>query len=118
MTKIMVIGSTQYYSKFLEHKEAMEKLGHEVRLPALDDRPELNELGILRCNLELMKWADEVHVIWDQRSMGTMFDFGMAVALGKKIVITFLEPKTFANALRQYEKDNGFLKRRKPWRAK
>ncbi len=28
--KIAIIGSTQYYSKFVSHKADMEKLGHAV----------------------------------------------------------------------------------------
>jgi len=43
-------------------------------------------LRICQDNLEAMRQADEVHVIWDGKSQGCLFDLGMAFALGKKII--------------------------------
>jgi nucleoside 2-deoxyribosyltransferase len=99
--KIAIIGSTGY-------QEMMEKHGIKltndlVGYPVFDDEPRLNELGICAHNRELIEWADEVHIFWDNRSSGTVFDFGMCFALRKPIKIIYLNPKTFENAMRQYE---------------
>ncbi len=101
--KIAIIGSTSYLEKMKAHGCEMKTQGHEVFLPALDDKPELNELGICAYNLENIYQADRVDIFWDCRSMGTIFDFGMAFALGKRIKIIYLEPKTFMNVMKQYE---------------
>jgi len=101
---IAIIGSTSYRDKMLEHKKYIEHFCLEVRIPAFDDHEDLDEIGVCQYNLEIIKWADEVHVFWDQRSVGTVFDFGMCFALNKPIKIEYLQPKTFANLMRKYEK--------------
>ena len=101
--KIAIIGTTSYINKMKDYKEMLEKQGHEARIPALDDRPELNEIGICEHNLENIKWADRVDVFWDKRSMGTIFDFGMTFALNKPFKRVFMEPKTFMAVMEQYE---------------
>lgn len=103
MKTILLIGSSQYRDKFQKAKDDLEKLGHKVLIPAFDDTPWLDSLGICDRNLELMKEADEVHVIWDNRSVGTIFDLGMAMALKKKVVVRYIEPKTFEQVINQYE---------------
>ena len=100
---IVIIGSTQYMERIEEHAKKMRALNYDVRLPAFDDHPELDELGICEYNRKLIEQADEVHIIWDQRSFGTIFDFGMAFALHKKIQIIYLEPKTLAGVMKRYE---------------
>jgi hypothetical protein len=101
--KITIIGSTQYKEKFIDLKEKLENEGHEVCIPAFDDYPELDDLGICLYNREKIEWADEVRMIWDRRSTGTIFDFGMVFMARKKLVIEYLEPKTFENVMRKYE---------------
>ena len=101
--KITIIGTTSYLSKMLDHKRFLESYFHQVELPAFDDHPELTPKGICDYNLAKIKWADEVHLFWDQRSMGTIFDFGMCFALGKPIHIVYMEPKTFRTVMEQYE---------------
>jgi len=101
--RITIIGTTSYQTKMCHHMELLKSYGHEVEMPAFDDHPELNEKGICEYNLEKIKWADEVHVFWDQRSMGTVFDFGMCFALGKPVHIAYMEPKTFRKVMEQYE---------------
>jgi len=100
---ILLIGSSQYKDRFSEAKESLESSGCKVLIPAFDDTPWLAPLGICDRNLELMEQADEVHVIWDNRSVGTIYDLGMAMALRKKLVIRHIEPKTFEQVMRQYE---------------
>lgn len=100
--KIALIGSSQYSGKFLLVQRTLSLAGHTVKMPAFDDI-QGNELDIIEYNRFLIKWADEVHVIWDGRSVGTIFDFGMVFAFGKKLVIEYIEPKNFVNAMRLYE---------------
>jgi nucleoside 2-deoxyribosyltransferase len=102
--KIVIIGSTQYLNKILKHKEKLETEGHEVLIPAFDDHVEFNELEICEYNRELIKQADRVDIIWDRRSMGTLFDFGQAFALEKPVKIIYLESKTLWGVMKRYEK--------------
>lgn len=103
--KILIIGSTQYKERMEVHVEKLEKEGHVVALPAFDDYKELDALGVCKHNRSLLEQADEIHVIWDQRSFGTIFDLGMAFALRKKLRVIFLEPKTFAGVMRKWEEE-------------
>lgn len=100
--KIALIGSTQFIDKIGVHMEKLANEGHEVRVPAFDAH-ELNELQIIAHNRSLIEWADEVYIFWDGRSTGSVFDFGMVFALRKPFHIGYLEPKTLANAMKQYE---------------
>lgn len=100
--KKAIIGSTQYKDKFLELKKQLEKDGHEVKIPAFDDHADLDELGVCEYNRDIILWADEVHLIWDRRSTGIIFDFGMVFMAGKPLVITYLEPKTFEGLMMKY----------------
>ncbi len=100
--KILIIGSTQYKDKFQAHQELLVSQGHTVLIPAFDDFSG-DELGLCLYNKRLMLEADEVHIIWDNRSIGTIFDFGMAFALNKPIKIIYIEPKTIEGVMRKYE---------------
>jgi len=100
--KILIIGSTQYKDRFINHKFELEFQGHEVRIPVFDDCL-WDELKMCEHNRDLIEWADEVHVIWDQRSMGTVFDFGMCFALRKPIKIIYMESKTLRGLMEKYE---------------
>lgn len=100
--KIVIIGSTQYATKFLEVKARLTQEGHDVQMPAFDNHSNLDELGVCEFNRELIEWADEVHLIWDRRSTGTIFDFGMCFMARKPLVIEYLEPKTFEGVMRKY----------------
>jgi nucleoside 2-deoxyribosyltransferase len=101
--KIAIIGSTQYGEKFKQLAEDLYLRGHIVKTPAFDHHPDLDELGVCEFNREMIEWADKVMMIWDRRSTGTIFDFGMVFALRKPFEIHYLEPKTFENVMRKYE---------------
>ena len=101
--KVAIIGSSQYQQKFLEHKEKLEKEGHEVRIPAFDSHPELDDLGVCKFNREAIRWADRVDIIWDQRSLGTVLDFGMTFMAEKPVVIIYMEKKTLRGVMEKYE---------------
>jgi hypothetical protein len=102
--KIVIIGSHQYINKFLKHKEQLENEGHEVRIPAFDDYPELDELGVCEHNRDLIRWAERIDLIWDQRSVGTILDFGMVFMAEKPLHVVYLEPKTVTGVMEKYEK--------------
>ncbi len=99
--KIAIIGSTAYEHKMAEHKFRLLGRGHEVRIAALDHL-DGTELGIFTYNREMIEWADEVHLIWDGRSIGSVFDLGITFALRKKLVIVYINPKKFLNFVEQY----------------
>jgi hypothetical protein len=101
--KITIIGSHQYLDRMLKYKEELEKEGHEVRLPALDSHPDWDELQVCVYNRELIRWANRIDIIWDQRSVGTVFDFGMVFMAQKPIRIVYMEPKTFRGVMEKYE---------------
>lgn len=101
--KITIIGSTQYLDRMTTYRDRLVKFGHKVRIPAFDDNPQLNELGICEHNRALIEWADRIDIFWDQRSMDAIFDFGIAFGLRKAIKLMYLEPKTFASVMRKYE---------------
>lgn len=100
--KILIIGSTGYRERFKAEKTKLESSGHTVLIPGFDDQPFLNELALCEHNRLLMKEADEVRVIWDGRSVGTVFDFGMVFAMRKPVRIVYIEPKTIAGVMRRY----------------
>ena len=103
MKKIAIIGSTSYKSRMESLTEVLRNEGSQVRTPAFDDHPEFDELQVCEYNRQMIEWADEIRILWDQRSIGTVFDFGMAFAWRKRIKVVYLEPKTFANVMRQYQ---------------
>lgn len=101
--KITIIGSTSYIEKMLNHKNDLEQDGNEVKLPAFDSYKDMNEYEVCKYNKEAIEWANIVHVIWDARSSGTIFDLGMCFALQKPIKIIYLNGKTFINFIKQYD---------------
>ena len=100
--RIAIIGSTSYRgSRMLPLKASLETQGHEVRLPTLDGQA-ASEFELMAANRELIDWADEVHIVWDGRSVGTWGDICMAFALRKRIVNVFLEPMSCRRFFEQY----------------
>lgn len=103
--KIGIIGSTQYKDKFINHKAELEKEGHIVRIPAFDDIKG-GALDVCQYNLDMINWADRIDIIWDNRSVGFIFDMGMVFALKKPIKIVYVESKTFYGLIKEYEHFN------------
>ncbi len=100
--KVFIIGSTAYYEKMVEHKHKLEATGrYTVTLPVFDSEPDLNEVAICSRNVDAIRAADEVHIIWDGRSTGFLFDLGAAFALKKKLVLVYLNHKTLYNLVKQ-----------------
>ena len=67
----------------------LEKAGHKAHWPARGDTNQDDPVGLRICNdnLSAIKYADEIHIWWNKKSSGSLFDFGMAFALGKRIVL-------------------------------
>lgn len=65
---------------------AREKEGHEAHLPWRDvDQEGLTALGCCVENLQAMQEADIIDMYWNpKKSPGSIFDLGMAFALGKR----------------------------------
>jgi hypothetical protein len=61
-------------------------------------------LAVLTENRAKMEWADEVHLIYDGRSYGSLFDFGMCFALRKPLKIIYISPKNIVEGMKEYEK--------------
>jgi hypothetical protein len=107
MSRIAIIGSHAYIGRFVKHQMQLMAKGHEVRMPTLDSHPEWNELEIVLANRDMIEWADEVHLIWDRRSVGTVLDLGMTIMAKKVLRIIYLEPKTIENVIKLYEEKSG-----------
>jgi hypothetical protein len=102
MSKKLLIGSSQYADKFLAVQTRLLFQGHEVKIPAFDSHDDLDSLGTLEYNRSLVEWADEIHLIWDNRSSGTIFDYGMVFYSRKPLVIEYIEGKTFQKSMEEY----------------
>ena len=72
--------------------ENLETQGYKVHWPPRDtDQKDSRGLRICNDNCEAMMKADEIHILWNPASQGSLFDFGMAFILrklkNKKIVL-------------------------------
>jgi len=63
------------YTSWLEEK------GHEVHLPHRDTNQQSSGLEICMENGAAIAMSDEVHIFYDEDSMGSHFDLGMVFAL-------------------------------------
>jgi nucleoside 2-deoxyribosyltransferase len=110
--KILLIGSTAYKDTiFAAIRADLEAEGFEVKVPAFDCNPMFNSYEICEYNRDCMEWCDEVRLIWDLRSTGTIFDLGMAFALRKPLRIEYLNPKTFLEVIEKWEKKSGTVQK-------
>lgn len=90
--------------------ERLEADGWLVHWPPRDtDQNDPVGLRICRDNAAAIAAADVVHVIWDGRSQGCLFDLGVAFALGKRVVPLDLpaptEAKSFQNMVRAWAEE-------------
>lgn len=84
--------------------DLLEKQGFKVHWPPRDtDQNDEIGLRICRDNAAAIAAADVVHVIWDGKSQGCLFDLGVAFALKKKLEIIIIpalsEGKSFQNMM-------------------
>lgn len=80
---------TERYCKLLEDE------GYKVHWPPRDTNQD-DDVGLRICNdnLEAIKKASIVAIVWDGKSQGVLFDAGMAFSLGKTIKYLALPEKT------------------------
>ena len=89
----------------------LESQGHQVHYPPRDTNQN-DKVGFNICteNKHAVESADEVHVYWNPTSTGSLFDLGMAFALGKTIqLINSVEStptKSFNNVLLKLQEMN------------
>jgi nucleoside 2-deoxyribosyltransferase len=82
----------------------LEAQGFDVHWPPRDTN-QSDDVGLRICrdNMKAIADADVVHVIWDGKSQGCLFDLGVAFALKKKIEIMLIpaltEGKSFQNMM-------------------
>jgi len=99
--KVFVACSKGLQTKGLAYTMAMELNGTSVFFPLRDTKQiKTTANAVLHSNLKGIKDADEVHVIWDGSSYGTIFDIGMAYALGKTVKVVYVPNRTWYSHLR------------------
>ena len=89
-----------------------ERMGNEVYYPARDTN-QIDSTGgwrICSDNKCAICNADEVHIFWDDKSVGSIFDLGVAFALDKKLIVVNPESidtsntKSFHNVIDYWRK--------------
>ncbi len=97
----------QDYVSNLEHK------GHIVYYPARDNQYENTDSnGYIICekNKYHILDSDEIHIFWDSKSQGSLFDLGVAFGSGKPLIIANYDEvettvsKSFANMIKEWSK--------------
>ena len=99
MRKVFIIctirsASEDYIKKLENYVSKLESEGIVVYAPHRDTNQMALGYEICTQNMEAIKEADEVHILYNSKSQGTHFDMGVAFALNKKIVIVENEPLT------------------------
>ena len=80
-------ASPEYSLAAQNYVAELESLGYQVYWPARDtDQIDPTGLRICNDNRRAIEAADEIHVIWDGQSQGSIFDLGIAFAMRKKVV--------------------------------
>ena len=70
----------------------LEQRGIKVHYPARDtDQNDPVGYRICTDNTEAIRSADEIHIFWDPKSTGSLFDLGAAFALKKPLTIVNVE---------------------------
>ncbi len=102
--------SMQWQDGLTRYTQILESQGHIVHLPFRDTPQEdLTGLAICKEHAQAMRECDEVHIAYDGKSEGCLFDLGMAFVLQKSIhPITGYFPrltsgKSYSNMVWAYE---------------
>ena len=65
----------------------LEAHGNRVHYPIRDVGQNQDGFKICLEHRKAIKEVKEVHIYWTKKSRGSLFDFGMAFSIGKKIVL-------------------------------
>ena len=93
-----------------EYVKKLESNGYKVYYPPRDCDQTDDGIGMNICfsHRNAIKGCDEVHVLWYKDSIGSHFDFGMAFAFGKPIILVNnpqkTEHKSYTNVLIELDK--------------
>jgi hypothetical protein len=118
MKKVFLIcpvrsATDEQKQKMAEYIKALEDSGVSVYYPARDTNQE--DIGgggwnICKANKKAIVKADEIHIFWDEKSTGSLFDLGMAFYAGKRLVVANPESihtentKSFHNLINHWRK--------------
>lgn len=94
-------ASQDYIAKLENYAAQLESEGHIVYAPHRDTNQNALGYEICKQNMQAIKDADEVHILYNSNSQGTHFDMGVAFALNKKIVIVENEPLTVGKSFQR-----------------
>jgi nucleoside 2-deoxyribosyltransferase len=94
-------------NEFLSVVYRLELVGWKVHYPPKDtNQDDPSGYDICTQNRKAIEDADAVHIIWDGKSQGCLFDLGMAFALNKELIIIsipeFTEGKSFQNMMAKW----------------
>jgi len=94
-------------AEFQSIVDKLESEGWQVHYPPRDtEQDDPTGYNICEQNFLAIKRSDAIHIIWDGKSQGCLFDLGMAFALAKKIIPISLpeqtEGKSFQNMVMQW----------------
>jgi len=97
-------------SEFALFTKRLEDQGWIVHFPPRDtNQDDPHGLNICKENLMAIQKSDAVHVIWDGKSTGCLFDLGIAFALNKRIIPISLpeltDHKSFQNMITEWAKE-------------
>jgi len=102
--------SEDWKSGIENYVKMLESQGNKVHLPWRDvEQDDKTGYNICEAHREAMEEADEVHIAWDGKSEGCLFDLGMAFALKKRIsiIVGYFPPptsyKSFASMVLAWE---------------
>ena len=75
--------------RMTEYIEELESNGNKVHYPARDTKQEdlTGGWNICTTNKNAILESDEVHIFWDDKSTGSLFDLGVAFGANKKLVV-------------------------------
>ena len=104
----VTLSETKYIEKYISK---LEKKGYKVHYPPRDTN-QIDSIGLRICsdNCEAIRKSDEIHIYWNEKSTGSLFDFGMAFMLKKPILLANrkdVKPtphKSFENILLELDK--------------
>jgi len=101
--KILLTYSPQYTIKSAYMAKGLTRAGHTVETLIVNkDDANVSEIRWMYDTLDLIKWADEIDIIWDTMETGTVMIFAMAFALNKPVVLKSIDPKRMVNLFYQY----------------